>query len=168
VSEQAKEYGIELVDKLLRWINDEDFMEEQFQEKFALLKRELNVLKVCVNGELPGAKFEVGEFVYSKGRKNDNDIVEIGSRSYTEKRSWVYSINYVKINKEKMTVSGGGSSCWWDEKDFQKIDDPLLLLIIKKHNLEREQKRKENQLDSIQKNQDRIRYALQVVKGASL
>lgn len=102
----------------------------------------------------------MGEFVL----KGDS-VVEIGSSACTEKRDWVYSINYRKIDKEKLSISSGGSSCWWGESHFKKLDDPLLKLIIKKQKLDDDQRKKEHELDVIQKNQDKIRYALKVVQG---
>ncbi|MBU8567610.1 hypothetical protein KM914_14395 [Virgibacillus pantothenticus] len=169
MDKQVKDYALKIVGSLHHWLNDEEFMESQFNDDFKLLKQEISDVEKCINNELPGSKFEVGEFVYdckyTKGKKLDTEIVEIGSRSFTESRGWVYAKNYRKINKETSEITGGGSSCWWDESDFEKIDDPLLLLIIKKHQLESEKRKHQHELKRIDDQLGKICYSLNVVKG---
>ncbi len=166
---EVKKYALELTTKFERWLNDGDFMQDEIDKDFSFIKKEFQVLKQCINNEIPGAKFEIGEFVYdckfTKGKKRDTEIVQIADRSYTENRKWVYGINYRKIDKETSEITGGGSSYWWDESDFEKMDDPLLLLIIKKHQLDSKKRKHQHELKQIDSQLDMIRYSLNVVKG---
>jgi hypothetical protein len=160
MSVETKVDALELINSLSKYLDDEDFMEEQFRNKFSLWKRELNVLKAFVKDDVTGALFEVGEYVL-KG----NTVVEINSRSFTETRGWVYAISYRNIDKEKLNVSYGGSSCWWNEEDFKKLEDSFSKLIIKKHKLEKEERIKENELKHIRANLGKLEFSLDIIRG---
>ena len=172
MNEQTKEYGKEIIGKLIGWLNDEDFMEEQFNKNFPLFKENLHKLQLCIDGELTGAKFEVGEFVHNCkhgiGEKLDTQIVQISNRHFSENRGWVYGINYVGIDKEKHAITFGGSSVWWNEEQFQKIDNPLLLLIIQDYKLNNECEKKQRELGQIQSKQEKLQYAFQILSGVEL
>lgn len=170
MNEKIREYALEVIKGIEKYFDNEELMEEQFSSGFRYLKEELQNLKLLVQDELPGAKFEVGEFVYdckfTKGEKRKNEIVEINNRSYTENRGWVYGITYRKVDTDNCEVTGGGGSAWWDEKSFKKLDDPLLQLIVQKHKLKQEKSNNQYKVKKLESEIEKINYSLRIIRGS--
>jgi|SRR5690625_384452 len=164
MSESLVKEQLELIEGIQKYLNDSELLEEQYDSDFRYLKKELEVLKGMVNGDVPGAKFEIGEFVIDC-RYGEEEVREIGNRSFTEERGWVYAINYVTIDKRTRNVSYGGSSAWWDEKDFKKLNNPVDRLIIEKHKLNEKLTKNKRESELLKKAIEKIVFSLEIIGG---